>query len=222
VPSLPSALFSAKNKEISRFGVEAIAYSVPMIKTSRKSVIAIAAVLLLGAGALPATAATKAPAPKPSITGAPRPGGFGGGPNAAAFAKYTACLTKAGIKLGGFGGGRGFGAPGTRPTGVRPSGAPGTGAKRPNPLASLTPKQQKAFTACAALRPSFGGFGKGAPAGATPDGHGGGIAPKTGSSAAYIACLKSQGIPVTSAADIAGLDNQNPKIIAAEKACVGK
>lgn len=220
MPSLPSALFSAKNKDKSGFGPCTIAYPLPM--TVKKSVVTISAILLLAAGALPAQAATKAPAPKPSITGAPRPGGFGNGPDAAAFAKYAACLTKAGIKFGGFGGGRGFGAPGTRPTGVRPTGAPGAGANRPNPLASLTPKQQKAFTACAALRPSFGGFGKGGPGGVTPDGRGGGIAPKTGSSAAYIACLKSHGIPVTSAADIAGLDNQNPKIIAAEKACVGK
>jgi hypothetical protein len=81
------------------------------------------------------------------------------------------------------------------------------------------------------LRPSFGGFGggSGGPGGVAPDGKGGGIAPKggvtapkIGSSAAYIACLNLHGLPVQSAADIAGLDNQNTKVIAAEKACAGK
>jgi hypothetical protein len=144
-------------------------------------------------------------------------------------------LAKAGIKLPGFGGGRGFGAPGTRPTGVRPTG--GT-APRPRPTFSLTPTQQKAFTACAALRPSFGGFG-GGDGGVAPDGRGGGIAPggiapgttnlgggttvpKTGTSAAYFACLKTHGLPVTTPAQAAGLDIQNPKVLTALKACVGK
>ena len=202
----------------------------------KSSVAALIALTVIGATALPADAATKA-TPKPSITGAPRAGGFGDGANAQAFAKYTACLAKAGIKLPSFGGGRGFGAPGTRPTGVRPTGAPAGGAPAPRPSFSLSPTspaQQKAFTACAALRPSFGGNGD-----VRPDGRGGGIAPggvapgttnlgggttapKTGTSPAYFACLKSHGLPVTTAAQVAGLDNQNPKVLAALKACAGK
>lgn len=198
--------------------------------TAKKSLVALATLSLLLVGAIPANAATKtatkpttkvtakATAPKPAVSGAPRTRGFGGGQNSAAFAKYTACLAKAGIKLPAFGGGRGFGG------GTRPTGAPATGTTpRPRPTFSLTPTQQKAFTACAALRPSFGGFG-GAAGG---NGKGGGtapgaIAPRTGSSPAYIACLNTHGLPVQTPADIAGLDNQNTKVIAAEKACAGK
>lgn len=197
--------------------------------SSKKSFVALAALSLLLVGAIPANAATKAAAkpttkatakaaapkaaaPKPAVSAPPRAGGFGGGQNSAAFAKYTACLAKAGIKLPSFGGGRGFGG------GTRPTGAPATGtAPRPRPSFSLSPAQQKAFTACAALRPSFGGFGG---AGGGPAG--GGPAPKTGSSAAYIACLNTHGLPVQTPADIAGLDNQNTKVLAAEKACAGK
>ncbi len=197
--------------------------------SSKKSFVALAALSLLLVGAIPANAATKAAAkpttkatakaaapkaaaPKPAVSTPPRAGGFGGGQNSAAFAKYTACLAKAGIKLPSFGGGRGFGG------GTRPTGAPATGtAPRPRPSFSLSPAQQKAFTACAALRPSFGGFGG---AGGGPAG--GGPAPKTGSSAAYIACLNTHGLPVQTPADIAGLDNQNTKVLAAEKACAGK
>ena len=199
-----------------------------MQMTSKKSLIALAAISLLLVGAIPANAATKAAAkpttkatakaaaPKPAVSTPPRTGGFGGGQNSAAFAKYTACLAKAGIKLQGFGGGRGFGG------GTRPTGAPATGtAPRPRPTFSLSPAQQKAFTACAALRPSFGGFGgAGGPGGGA--GGPGGAAPKTGTSAAYIACLNAHGLPVQTPADIAGLDNQNTKVLAAEKACVGK
>ena len=199
----------------------------------KNSILALVTIALLTVSVLPANAATKATTPKPTVSTAPRAGGFGVGQNSAAFAKYTACLAKAGIKLPAFGGGRGFGG-GTRPTGVRPSGAPGAGATggapRPRPTLSLTPTQQKAFTACAALRPSFGGFGRGgagaggagAAGGVTPNGKGGGIAPKTGTSAAYIACLNTHGLPVQTAADVAGLDTQNTKVIAAEKACAGK
>lgn len=197
-----------------------------MTSTFKKSAIAAAALALLSVSVIPANAATKATTtPKPTVSGTPRGGGFGGAQNSAAFAKYTACLAKAGIKLPGFGGGRGFGAPGTRPTG-----APGTGtgtAPRPRPSFSLSPTQAKAFAACAALRPSFGGFNRGAGAngGTNPAGAPGGATgtvPKTGTSATYIACLNAHGLPVTSAAQIAGLDKQNSKILAALKACVGK
>ncbi len=194
-----------------------------MTISKKNSLLALATVALLAVSVLPANAATKAKpttTPKPTVSVAPRAGGFGGGANNPAFAKYTACLAKAGIKLPSFGGGRGFGTPGTRPTGA-PTGAPSGTAPRPRPTFSMTPAQQKAFTACAALRPSAGGFGAdGRSGGIAPKG--GGIAPKTGTSAAYIACLNAHGIPVTNAATIAGLDNQNTKVIAAEMACAGK
>jgi len=196
-----------------------------MILNKKKSIIALAAVALLTVSVLPANAATKAKpvTPKPTVSTAPRTGGFGGGANNPAMAKYTACLAKAGIKLPAFGGGRGFRNPGTRPSGA-PTGAPSGTAPRPRPTFSLTPAQQKAFTACAALRPSFGGFGNGGggPTGGVPNGKSGGTAPKTGTSAAYIACLNTHGLPVKTVADIAGLDNLNTKVIAAEKACAGK
>ncbi len=187
-----------------------------MRNSKKNSIVALAAIALLTVSVLPASAATKTTTTKPAVTAAPRAGGFGGGQNSPAFAKYTACLAKAGIKLPAFGGGR--------RTGVRPTAAPAPGtAPRPRPTFSMTPAQQKAFTACAALRPNFGGFG-GAGGG---NGKGGGtapgaIAPKTGTSAAYFACLNAHGLPVTTPAQIAGLDNQNTKVLAAEKACAGK
>jgi len=173
---------------------------------------------------IPANAASKTPAPKPSISGSARGGfrgGFGGA-NSPAFAKYTACLAKAGVKLPSFGGGRRFGTPGSRP-----SGAPNfqQGSPRPRPSFSLSPAQQKAMASCASLRPSFGGFGnQGSNGGNGFNGSNGtaGTAPKTGASAAFIACLNTKGIPVQTAADVAGLDNQNTKVIAALKARAGK
>ncbi len=190
-----------------------------MVISKKSSLLVFATIALMTLSVLPASAATKATTPKPTVSGAPRGGGFGGGLNSPAFAKYTACLAKVGIKLPAFGAGRGARTPGTRP-----SGAPTGTTPRPRPTLSLTPAQQKAYAACASLRPKFGGFGRGAgtPPGGTPNGRSGGIAPKTGTSAAYIACLNAHGLPVKSAADIAGLDNQNTKVIAAEKACVGK
>jgi hypothetical protein len=194
-----------------------------MTISTKNSLLALASLALLAVSVLPANAATKAKpaAPKPTVSTAPRAGGFDGGANNPAMAKYTACLAKAGIKLPAFGAGRGFGTPGTRPTG-----APTSGSPRPRPTFSMTPKQQKAFAACAPLRPAFGGFGRGGgpgtPNGGAPNGKSGGIAPMPGSSAAYIACLNAHGIPVQSAAEIAGLDNQNTKVVAAEMACAGK
>jgi hypothetical protein len=201
-----------------------------MNTTLKKTFFLFTAIAVLAVGVAPSQAATKATTPKPAVSGAPSRGGFGGGQNSAAFAKYTACLAKAGIKLPAFGGGRGFGG------GTRPTGAPATGTTpRPRPTFSLTPTQQKAFTACAALRPSFGGaggagrnFAPGARPTAATKGSKTAIAPKAapapkkGTSAAYIACLNTQGIPVQTAADVKGLDNQNTKVIAAMKACAGK
>lgn len=194
-----------------------------MIFSKRNSIVAVVLAAILCVSALPANAATKPKVtPKPTVSSAPRKGGFGAGGNSAAFAKYTACLAKAGIKLPAFGGGRGFGAPGTRPTGAPQS----SGTPRPRPTFSLTPEQQKAFTACAALRPSFGGFDRVPGAGGTQTGapkvNPGAVIPKSGIGAAFIACLNAHGIPVKAATDVAGLDVQNTKVIAAMKACSSK
>lgn len=180
---------------------------------SRTKLIVAIAIALVAAGTIQSQAATT-PAPKPAASGSPHRGGFGGGQNSAAFAKYTACLTKAGIKLPAFGG---FGGPGGK--GTRPSGAPtARSTPRPRQSVALTPSQQKAFTACAALRPTFSGFGGKTPTPKTPTTK----IPKIGTSAAYIACLNKHGLPVQTASEIAGLDSQNTKVIAAEKACLGK
>jgi len=176
-----------------------------------KSIVAIA-IALVAVGTVQSQAATTTPKPAPS--GAPHRGGFGGGQNSAAFAKYQACLTKAGIKLPAFGG---FGGPNGR--GTPPTGAPTANpTPRPRQSIALTPAQQKAVTACAALRPSFSGFGGKTPISKVPTTK----APKTGTSAAYFACLNSHGLPVQTSAEVKGLDSQNTKVISAEKACVGK
>ncbi len=208
-----------------------------------KSIVALSVIALLAVSTVPTFAATKTTTPKPAASSAPKRGGFAGGPDAAAFAKYQACLTKAGVTLPSFGGGgaggRGFGSgtPGTRPTGTRPSGIPTTrpATPRPRPTFSLSPAQQKAMASCAALRPSFGGAGASGRPTTKPTGKPASgksttkpttkpkaVAPKTGTSAAYIACLNTHGLPVQTAAQIAGLDKQNTKVLAAEKACVGK
>ncbi len=165
-------------------------------------------------------------APAPAAAGSRAGGADAGGPNgnpafAAAMTKYTACLKAQGVTLPAFGGGRGgFG------------GAPTAGAK-PAPEPSRTPltaKQQAAMTKCAALRPAFGGrrgaggaggFGGGAGA---PGGFGGGASlPNTpANTAAYIACLNTNGVNIASLADIAGLDRQSPKIATALAACRSK
>src|ERR1035437_3639556 len=117
------------------------------------SIVAIA-IALVAVGTVQSQATTT-PAPKPALSAAPHRGGFGGGQNSPAFAKYQACLTKAGIKLPAFGG---FGGPNGR--GTRPTGSPTSNpTPRPRQSLALTPAQQKAFAACAPLRPSFSGFG---------------------------------------------------------------
>jgi hypothetical protein len=89
----------------------------------------------------------------------------------------------------------------------------------------MTPKQQKAFVACGALRPKFGGFRGGPdngftnPQGNPPSSTG---ASTAGKSASYIMCLNTHGLPVQTMSDVQGLDAKNTKVIAAKKACVGK
>jgi hypothetical protein len=197
-----------------------------------KKTLVIAAVISIAAfSAAPSFAASKPTAPKPSISisggGEGENGTDGGGEgrppnstnsaNSARFAQYQACLSKAGIKMPAFGGRR-PGAFGTTPNGLRPSGAPTAPAPKLAKL-KMTPKEQKAFNACASLRPKFnrgegGGFGQGATTN--------GVAPALGTGAAYIACLNTQGLPVQSMTDVQGLDSQNSKVKAAMKACAGK
>lgn len=188
------------------------------------------------------TAITLSVVPKSTPSSSVPKGGMASGTISSPFAKYTACLAKAGIKTPAFGIGRGY-----NPSGVRPTGAPATNVSpRPRPTFSMTPTQQKAFTACASLRPSFAGFGKGGtiangiPKTGVASGNTAKITPKpstaplsgskpktvstpkAGTSIAYIACLNAHGIPVTTASQLAGLDNQNTKILATEKTCAGK
>jgi hypothetical protein len=111
----------------------------------------------------------------------------------ASFTAYETCLKAHGVtSTGGFGGGffrRGAtGATGAPPTG--PTGATGaTGASGPGGFRrrTLTPAQQKAFNACASLRPT-GGFrgGAGAP--------GGGNFANNPTFAKFQTCLKNHGV----------------------------
>ena len=123
------------------------------------------------------------PSAKPSISGAKGGDDVGGenGPNSeegkrpgfsgtpdparqAAMKKYSDCLVAHGGTAFTFGGRRGFGPGGVRPTGA-PTGAPTT----PRTMPTLSAKQQKAMTACKALAPAFGG-GRGFGGGPRPSG----------------------------------------------------
>ena len=189
-----------------------------------KKILSIISIIVISAAAIsPAHGATKTPTPKITKSTTTKMGGanggFSDGPNAAAMAKYQACLAKAGIKMPAFnrkpGGLNGAG-------GTRPTGAP-TAPRGPRPTFSMTPTQQKAFASCASLRPKFGGR----------DGSTGGWKPGSGNSSsgvsgtsrndpAYLACLNVQGLPVQTMSDVQSLDTQNTKVIAAERACAGK
>jgi hypothetical protein len=82
-----------------------------------------------------------------------------------AFAAYSACITAHGGTMptfGGFGGGHGpaAGGAGGNWNGQRPTTAPSAGAT-PYTRPTLSAADQAARTACASLRPSFGGMGRG-------------------------------------------------------------
>ncbi|MCU1489743.1 MAG: hypothetical protein JWM85_1148 [Acidimicrobiaceae bacterium] len=130
---------------------------------------------------------------------------------------YQACLKKNGVTLPSGGRGFGGGAPGGgtggsgASSGTRPAGGAGGGA-------FSNPKFQKAFAACASLRPKgSGGFG---------GGFGGGGA-NTAALAAYRNCLKLHGVtlPTRSSSSTAGsskpstLNPSNPTVKAALTAC---
>ncbi len=104
--------------------------------------------------------------------------------NSGGFAAYRNCLQQQGVTLpqrGGFGGGRGGGGGG----GFGGGGGQGTGPTGPagGGRPTLTPAQQKAYAACASLRPS-GGFGFG----------GGGFNSSNPAFAKFQACLKQHGV----------------------------
>ncbi|BCJ46713.1 hypothetical protein GCM10010168_37650 [Actinoplanes ianthinogenes] len=120
--------------------------------------------------------------------------GQDGGGNSA-FAAYTECLAKNGVTItmpsGGPGGGGMRPSGGARPSGQpRPSGSfggrdgggfPGGGGGFPKPDGVDEATWTKAQEACASVRPSFGGRG---------NGNGGG----NGANAAYLNCLKDNGV----------------------------
>ena len=138
----------------------------------------------MAAGAMSSGSSATTPSTKPSISGgqggddnatAGQNGGrgFGGTPDPArqaAMKKYSDCLVAHGGTAFTFGGRRGFGPGGVRPTGA-PTGAPTT----PRTMPTISAKEQKAMTACKALAPAFGGGrgfpgGPGGPGGARPTG----------------------------------------------------
>ncbi len=129
---------------------------------------------------------------KPTISSAP--GGEGGGDdNGAAFQKYQACLTKAGVKS---------------PFGGRPTGQPSPGAI-PSARPTLSAKDQAATAKCASLLPKgFGGA------------NGGGF--NSAASTAYLACLKTNGLTVASLRDLRGMDSTKASVAKALKACASK
>ena len=163
----------------------------------------------------------------------------------AAMQKYQDCLTATGVKLpqfgrGGFG--RGAGANnGARPTGAptsRPTSPPTNFPQPTRP--TLTPEQQAALDKCAPLRPAFGRGGFGGtggtggnrpPSGVNPANPANPVkpvkpvkpaAPGMQPGAAYITCLNNNGVNVKTNAEIAGLDQQSPKIAAALAKCASK
>ncbi len=145
---------------------------------------------------------------------------------AAAMTKYTDCLKSQGVTLPAFGGRRGFGGADDGNPGA--STAP-TAAPRP----TLSAKEQAAMAKCDSLRPAFGRFGGNPPGGAPGNapstaptfgdqGAKGGVPNTPANVAAYIACLNTNGVNVTSLADLQAVDRQSPKIAKALETCRAK
>jgi len=131
-----------------------------------------------------------------------------------AFAAYQSCLAENGITLpsgrpGGQGPGGGAapsGMPTDRPSGM-PNGEPGGGMGVPDGVdASAFAAAQEA---CASLRPS-GAPGRGGP------GAGTGSSADSGQLAAFVSCMKDNGVTVT---DVASLNADDAATAAALKVC---
>jgi len=117
-------------------------------------------------------AASTTPKPKPSIAG-----GTADKNRGAEFKAFQACLAKQGVKAPAFGG-PGAGGPGAGGPGAGGPGAGGPGAAQPK----LDAKTQKAYTACASLRPK-GDFGGEFRAGGTEF-------------AAFVSCMKDHKVVI--------------------------
>jgi len=130
-------------------------------------------------------------------------------------AEQQAALTKCAPLRPQFGGGfgRGGNPGGAQPGGAQPGGSrpsSGTIVKKngvtpPNPATKPSTKSATNSATNSAKKPT------GKP-----------VAPTNVAGASYIACLNKNGVNVKSASDIAGLDQQSPKIAAALKACAAK
>lgn len=146
--------------------------------------------------------------------------GTGGGSNA--FEAYVSCLNKNGVNIqlpSARPSARRSGAPRSFPSGVRPSGSPrafpsgvrpsgfggGFGGMFQKPSGVDDATWQKAQSACASVRPSFGPGGRGNGAG------------DNGAMRAYRDCLSNHGVSASTAPG--SLNTADPKVAAAEKAC---
>jgi hypothetical protein len=130
-----------------------------------------------------------------------------GTPGGNSVQAYLSCLSQNGVTItlpsgrprGGFPSGR------PRPSGARPSGGPGGGGfggglfQKPAGVDDAT--WQRAQTACASVRPSFGA----------------GAGSNNGALSAYRNCLANHG--VTMSAGPGALNTADPTVAAAERAC---
>ncbi|MFC1437415.1 hypothetical protein ABUW04_04025 [Streptacidiphilus sp. N1-10] len=161
---------------------------------------ALAATGVLASGALMLAGCSSSSSP-----GAATPSGNASG--SAAIAQYTACLKSHGVTLPS---GGSSGRPSGRPTGGftgRPSGAPNGGF---GGGASANPSEAAAMQACASLRPTGqGGFG----------GRGSNGASGNTQAAAFISCMKDNGVTVTTQQVRSITTSTDQKTIAALKVC---
>jgi hypothetical protein len=148
--------------------------------------VALAALLTSNSEAAIKATSTSKPSISSSVNG-------GGANRAAAFKKYSDCLTSHG---------------GTAP---QFRGGPGSnGGAQPSTSAA----QQAAMTACKALAPKFGGRGMGFNRQLTPT--------QQKAMTAYVACLKGKGLAVKTSADLRTLNRTDAKVQAALTSCQSK
>ena len=148
---------------------------------------------------------TGAPTSRPSNFPTTRPS------QPALTAEQQAALTKCAPLRPQFGGGFGRGG---KPGGAQPGGAQPGGSR---PSSGTIVKKNGVTPPNPATKPSTKSATNSAK---KPTGKP--VAPTNVAGASYIACLNKNGVNVKSASDIAGLDQQSPKIAAALKACAAK